>query len=671
MTASNNVSLLDLLDLPDSQREILLWLTRHGPADPSSLIQSINFDPEITQQTLDVLIEKGYIECLADGRLEAMTGRVRSRKTLPADLWHALLTTDRHYSEQEIVTLRTAVPILQLARARLVWFGDHGPGHALRVKSFACQLGSLAGLSEVEQGLLRIAALFHDVGNIVDRKEHHVISQETVIRMTAEGALPFTSQEAEIIGLLCRWHRKEYDPNRTDEVNGRMIRTGLLASVLRVADAMDIDYRRSDYPDRWFQVIRFFFPQEVPFWDSLNEILGLRILCKPVVELRVFTRGEVRANLEITRLHTELASSPFQWTIHDVPIPEARVDDTFPLKRVPKQGDKTALLIFPFEPHSIVMAALSRKNLAGAGHKVELLCYPDTAGSPGWLWDNVLPKINPAAYRRLVIIGDRLDPAANPPFLQTVRRWREAGVLISILNRHEASWRSLPSLLQLDVEVVLGGDWTYFWGDPASQQDMAWGRIAALCTRDPTQSTVGLTEEEEAVTRGFLKTVYDTAHQPASNTEEWAALVRPTLDRIETDDRAFFSSQAEGFAGSYAASLESGRVEGRVLLFESVANHFPQTCYWALEAAIERQGRLLERGIHFKVPYAIATWRQDDIVELLAINHWRDEEVIPIRLLYPGDLGPPPAGNEGTVRVRLRADQAERVVRSLLEACNQ
>ena len=50
MTASNNVSLLDLLDLPDLQREVLLWFTRHGPADPSSIIQSIDFDPEITQQ---------------------------------------------------------------------------------------------------------------------------------------------------------------------------------------------------------------------------------------------------------------------------------------------------------------------------------------------------------------------------------------------------------------------------------------------------------------------------------------------------------------------------------------------------------------------------------------------------------------------------------------------
>jgi hypothetical protein len=108
-----------------------------------------------------------------------------------------------------------------------------------------------------------------------------------------------------------------------------------------------------------------------------------------------------------------------------------------------------------------------------------------------------------------------------------------------------------------------------------------------------------------------------------------------------------------------------------VLLFESIENQFLRTCYWALEAAIERQGRLLERGIRFKVPYAIATWREDNIVELLAINHWREEEAIPIRLLYPNDLGPPPAGNEGTVRVRLRADQAERVIRALLEACNQ
>jgi hypothetical protein len=58
------------------------------------------------------------------------------------------------------------------------------------------------GLSEVEQGLLRAAALFHDAGIIVSRRGHNVISQETVIRLTTDGALPFTSQEAEVVGLF-------------------------------------------------------------------------------------------------------------------------------------------------------------------------------------------------------------------------------------------------------------------------------------------------------------------------------------------------------------------------------------------------------------------------------------------------------------------------------------
>ena len=36
------------------------------------------------------------------------------------------------------------------------------------------------------------------------------------------------------------------------------------------------------------------------------------------------------------------------------------------------------LLIFPFEAHSLVMAALSRKHLEKAGYDVEMICYPDT-----------------------------------------------------------------------------------------------------------------------------------------------------------------------------------------------------------------------------------------------------------------------------------------------------
>ena len=443
MLANGGVNLLDLLDLPDLERKLVLYLVRNGPTASAALAQINGLQPAQVDQALEALAETGYVRRLADGRIGAVAGRAKGRATLPARLWHTLLATDRCYSEQDVATLRTAIPILQLARARLIEFADHGPGHALRVKSFAVQLGYVMGLGEVEQGLLRAAALFHDVGNIVDRKEHHVISQETVLRLTADGALPFTSQEAELVGLLCRWHRREYDPGRRDELNGRVVRTGLLASILRVVDAMDIDHRRSNYSGRWSRVIRFFFPKEVPYWTSLEEILGVRICCMPAVQLQVFAQGDVRENIQVDMLRGDLAGTPLPWTVRQIAVHDGERPE-----QVRKRGSGSALIAFPLEPHSVVMAALSRKNLAAAGYDSELLCYPDTAGGPRWLWSQVLPAMAPEDYQRLIVIGDRSDPAVTSEIMRTVRHWRGAGVAVTVLNRHEAGWARLPALLQ-------------------------------------------------------------------------------------------------------------------------------------------------------------------------------------------------------------------------------
>ena len=666
-----NLSLLDVFDLPDLDREIVLYLARSGPADATTLVQATGLDLAEVQSALDALVEKGRLYLLADGRADAVLGRVKSRTTLPAQLWHVLLATDRLYSKQDIATLRTAVPILQFARARLAEFADHGPGHALRVKSFASQLGYVVGLSRTEQGLLRAAALFHDVGNAVDRERHNVISQETVEKLAAGGELPFNPREAELVALLCRWHRREYNPDRRDHLNGETIRTGFLASILRVADAMDIDHRRSDCTERFSRVLRLFYAHQLPYWTSLKEILGVRIRCTPAVQLQVFAQGHIKDNMQIDMLRGGLESTPLDWPIQEITVDEGLSEDFSWLTRAREERNWPALLVFPFDPHSLVMAALSRKHLAADGYEVELLCYPDTAGGPDWLWGQALPDTDPSSYARLVVIGDRPDPSVTPQLLRTAGRWQAAGAPVSLLNRHEANWSRLPDLLQLGIEVILGGDWTYFWGEPVSQTNLAWGRIAALCTRDPTQSTVGLTHEEQAVTQGLLKVVYDAASQPADDTDGWATLAKPILDRIQADDRVYFAEQADGFAATYATVTHPGQVEGRVLRFEKAPSEFPHAYYWALEAAIERHRRVTERGVRFNVPYAIATWADGNMVELLAINHWREEEVIPIRLLYPTDLGPPPAGNESTLQVRLPAVQAEIVVRALVDACNQ
>jgi HD-GYP domain-containing protein (c-di-GMP phosphodiesterase class II) len=158
----------NLLALPSLQRRIIVHLSREGPADALALADHLSQNVVEIEAAMAALVEQGYLRLFPDGQAEARLGRTR-RRTLPARLWPALLAADRLYSTQEIATLRTVTPILQLARAKLGEFADHGPGHALRVKSFATQLGYVLDLTPTEHHLLRAAALFHDVGNIVEQ----------------------------------------------------------------------------------------------------------------------------------------------------------------------------------------------------------------------------------------------------------------------------------------------------------------------------------------------------------------------------------------------------------------------------------------------------------------------------------------------------------------------
>ena len=173
-----------LLALSALERRLVTHVTRYGPADVHTLATALNEEVTTLAPLLQALLERGQLINEVNGRVAVRLGRTR-RRTLPARLWPALTASNRLYSTQEIATLRTVVPILQFARAKLSEFADHGPGHVFRVKSFATQLGYLVGLTTAEQHLLRAGALFHDVGNIIDRAQHHIISQETVERLTA------------------------------------------------------------------------------------------------------------------------------------------------------------------------------------------------------------------------------------------------------------------------------------------------------------------------------------------------------------------------------------------------------------------------------------------------------------------------------------------------------
>jgi hypothetical protein len=665
-----------MLALPLPQRRVLAHLVREGPSDLATLAQILAQTPDALQTVLAALAEQGAILQSADGRISAQLGRTRQR-TLPARLWPALQTANRLYSAQELAALRTVVPILQFARAKLGEFTDHGPGHVLRVKSFATQLGAILGLTTSEQHLLRAAALFHDVGNVVERERHHIISQEAVEKLAATGQIPFGLNEAALVGLLCRWHRKAYEPERRDELHGETIRTGLLASILRVADALDSDYRRFDYSDKFMQVIAFFYPHELYFWQGLAEILGIRLHCTPEVHLQVFVQQQtlVEENYHIRALRKDVADTPFDWPVNIIKCGGRRAECGITTPHATRHTPNSALVVAPFDPHSLVMAALSRKHLLAAGYRVELLIYPDTEGATTWLWQSALVDLAPANFAQLVVIGDRPEPASEATQLATLADWQAKNVQCTLLNRHEANWVRLPALLRMGVHVSLGGDWAYFWGETADEADLFWGRIAALCTRDPIQSTVGLTADEATITQGLLAAIYQRIQSTPATNEDWAAHALPLLEQIAADGRAWFAAQADAFVTTYTTLPVPARVTGKVLRFELSADTITPALFWGLEAAIEAQGRQAQRGITYTTPYAIATWAVpggvNDQVELLAISHWREEDATPIRLLYPTDLGPAPEGNESAIRVRLSQAQADNVISVLLAACNQ
>lgn len=664
MTNQTTFSVLDVLDLAPAEREVFFEIARSGPQTLDALAQSAARPHGEVTRALETLVSKNRLRRLPDGRYDVVMGKTKTHTTLPAQLWPALLAPQRLYSEQEIAILKIAIPMLEFVRATLSSFADHGPHHALRVKTFATQLGYVMGLTDTERRLLRVGALFHDIGNVIERERHHEISQETVERLAAMGELPLSAEEVHVVGLFCRWHRKEYEPERIDPVRGENVRTGLGASILRVADAMDIDSRRSDYDQEFRFAMEFFFPEKRQYFTSLEETYGVRIVCAPGLQIQVFTRGVVQDNIQIEQLHSDLSKTPMSWQVRQISVPPTT-----------RKTDRTgrALIVFPFDAHSLVMAALSRKQLARAGYTVELYCYPDTPDASGWLWRTGLNKVDAEGIAELVVIGDRPDANVNLHLFNTVERWQGAGAGVSMLNRHEANWARVPELLARDVAVTLGTDWAYFWGDEFSPQDFEWAVLAALATRDPTMAGVNISPEQERVMQGLVCAVFnaqvEAEQRGAQDTGAWFAFAEPLLDRIAADDRAFFSALAESFRERYATPKRSGRVQGAVLVFDEMPSASPQGLYWTMEAAMEKQGFLFERNLRLRVPYALAARRVDGQVELIAMNHWRANQVTPIRLLYP-DIGPRPQGTESTVTARMTPAEAEIVVAKLIQGCS-
>ncbi len=118
--------------------------------------------------------------------------------------------------------------------------------HALHVERLAVRLFEgvcgVAGCKAECLGLLRFAALTHDIGHYVDERTHHIHSAYLITHDVLARELP--EREREAAAWLALNHRKRsmLDPKRYAGKEGRAM--ARLAVLLRLADAFDYEHRQ-------------------------------------------------------------------------------------------------------------------------------------------------------------------------------------------------------------------------------------------------------------------------------------------------------------------------------------------------------------------------------------------------------------------------------------------
>ena len=169
-------------------------------------------------------------------------------------------------------------------------FTDHGRGHCIRLMERLDQLvpdSIIAQMSALEVYILLCGTWLHDIGMLVReqrgekfspkqiREIHHELSRDLVLEKYREYGIQH-KKEAEYVAKLCYCHRvvtigQEF-ANRREPVGSETIYPRFLAGLLRLADEMDMDYRRA--PECTLEVIKLRGDSE-RFWKTCQKVKGI------------------------------------------------------------------------------------------------------------------------------------------------------------------------------------------------------------------------------------------------------------------------------------------------------------------------------------------------------------------------------------------------------------
>lgn len=145
----------------------------------------------------------------------------------------------------EVPPQATLLGAFRMLMQRLGHDWSHGEEvRRLSVQLFE-QLRPLHKLPNPARLVLELAALAHDVGEVVERKAHHRHSEYIVLHGRVPG---LTSPMREMVAALCRAHRKSFPDPAKHAAYAKLARdqklwVDRLIPLLRIADALHTDHR--------------------------------------------------------------------------------------------------------------------------------------------------------------------------------------------------------------------------------------------------------------------------------------------------------------------------------------------------------------------------------------------------------------------------------------------
>ncbi len=512
---------------------------------------------------------------------------------------------------KEVEVYKASLPYMMAAKdqANAKQMNDHGPLHAQRVHSNAKVLSLIFELTPFENSLLLASALLHDIGMVKNRETHHIVSYDIVKRLSNRGELPFDIVESEIVATLCRWHRKEYERDYVEPQTG--VRVGLLATLLRVSDGMDLDYRRSaDYANR-NQIVEEFFSEQEKHHLSVLNVVALRVVVSSLGNrFDIFLDQFSHANEQVNRLVEELLDAQIPWPIQIVPTHEK-----LPQIEVVGVSNKKAIVFAYCNAHGLISAAITKKQFEASGFETEVVCNFERTVSPGRFWRDHMPHYDFSAFSLVSIIDLHITDEYLERFLPIVEQnrhcdWRYSSPLaVSGLN--------IRKMIDAGMAVSFCDERGLFAGSALDRESLFWLKVAGLCNFDDHIMFTMAEKAEYQISKG-LRAEIARGIEGKCGVDYFAALI----DRVNNNEKAGFIESSMELDANIAMAHIVYEQFGRVLVFEET-DILGRSIYDYIYRAMDAAGILPYEG-EFSAPFAVYPMKGWYGVRILFMSRFND-----------------------------------------------